>query len=117
MVNMVFLPLLKEECKKQREWMEKRKKRGGEEAEGRKKGKALGSNSVGSDLQKQRLWPPKRAPRARATDDLPAAGLADCFHPDPALGLSRVLLQEYPSLEGTDREPSSELPQPPSLFS
>lgn len=81
MVNMVFLPLLKEECKKEREWMEKRKKRGGEEGEGRKKGKALGSNSVGSDLQTQRLWPPKRAPRARATDHLPAAGLGQLFPP------------------------------------
>ena len=61
--------------------MEKRKKRRGEEEGGRKKGKALGSNSVGSDLQTKGLWPPTRAPGAGATDHLPAAVLRGLLPP------------------------------------
>ncbi|XP_010856605.1 PREDICTED: forkhead box protein L2 [Bison bison bison] len=54
-------------------------------------------NGYGHPNEPQEPGPPITFPRRCA---------ADCFHPDPALGLSRVLLQEYPSLEGTDREPS-----------
>lgn len=64
MVNMVFLPLLKEGGKKENVWRKGRKGEGRRREGGRKKGKALGSNSVGSDLQTKRLWPPNCAPRA-----------------------------------------------------